>query len=264
MYKKWFLKHLKILSDLDVTGIRFDAMKHIAANELLQIFEKARSIIGTRKFFKFGYGEVCDANYSVLSPYNPVCNQSYFVILGSLYNCFAYGQSIKAMVAPKSIGNLSDLNFSVLHDHYPGISTTGIAPFYQDGNRNNPDNVLKSQLAISYLLAKRDGIPLIIRYEDEKDNISGIIARSIDFRSKMKIKDAPHEYIKALNDDVLLVARQFGFAVINKGNTDYKVPQSDIRSNPHLSFYIPNGTYKDKSGNSYNVPNLDLTVNGKN
>jgi hypothetical protein len=168
------------------------------------------------------------------------------------------------MVAPKSIGNLSDLNFSVLHDHYPGITTSGISPFYQDGNWNNHDNVLKSQLAISYLLAKRDGIPLIIRYEEEKDNISGIIARSIDFRSKMKIKDAPHEYIKALNDDVLLVARQFGFAVINKGNTDYKVPQSDIRSNPHLSFYIPNGTYKDKSGNSYNVPNLDLTVNGKN
>ncbi|WP_165380294.1 alpha-amylase family glycosyl hydrolase [Candidatus Finniella inopinata] len=269
--QKMIVGYLKLLHNLGITGFRFDAMRHIASDEFQTILKTLKTEI--KDFSMCGYGEVWDTNYSSLDPYLALAPLGDFVMMGTITDSFALGQSMKTLVIPNAMGNVPTVTFSVTHDTYPGVATGEISKFYpiddpKDADelhtsRQNPQNILNSQLAISYLLARRDGSPIILRFEDEKDT-SGLISRSLHFRARMDEKNAPHEYTKALSDDVLLIGRQYGFAVINKGTANYTVTPTDLRDNAHLPFYIPNGNYKDSSETPYIIPGLTLTVPARN
>ncbi|RZI46615.1 hypothetical protein [Candidatus Finniella inopinata] len=217
---------------------------------------------------------------------------------------------------PAALGNSqSAVPFSVVHDMYPNIANKRFT-FYEDSNhgstvadpsmqahfpnalnasncvicaaqRTSPAFVINSQLSIAYLLTKRDGSPLILRFEDENGYLSpdgtvatgdfaGIIQNALAFRTAMDAKNAPHEYILVLDTNTLLIARQYGFAVINMwtGSSSNTSPV-DASGNRTISLvdlqkvpstYIPDGTYKDEAGSSYtkSSSSFNATANSRN
>ncbi|WP_165380402.1 alpha-amylase family glycosyl hydrolase [Candidatus Finniella inopinata] len=252
------VNYFQLLSDIGITGIRLDGMKQLSPGNVQDIFQQAKTQIEKNggQFFTWGHGEVADPQYNVTSPYLPLSPIEDFISLGLLQNIFAgSNQPMGFLVTPWALGNAAATAFSILHDQYPGVSTGQVATYYSNGNHADPSNIVNSQLAIAYLMATKrcNGPLLVLRFEDEKDSIAQLIERGLDFRTQMEAKNAPHEYAKALNNDVLLIGRQYGFAVINKGWSSYTLSQNDLRSNAQLPFYIPDGTYKDKWGNTYTM-----------
>ncbi|RZI46421.1 carbohydrate-binding module family 20 domain-containing protein [Candidatus Finniella inopinata] len=279
--------YLQFLYDIGIAGIRIDYLSATSPGNWQIILQKAYNKGVT---FNLGYGEKFDSWLPSISPYAQIMPLEDFTLqqnsLGtSCINNLNNG-SISSLVMPNALGNTqSAVNFTVIHDMFPNIGGSrfwfygGFNQQGQDSNhsytsdknmihvpnptnvsscticaaqRTNPALIINSQLGNAYLLAKRDGSPLIIRFEDEAGNLSGtsatatgdfadIIKNALAFRTAMDAKNAPHEYMVALDRKTLLIARQFGFAVINVGLNNRTIALSDLQKVP--SAYIPDTSY---------------------
>ncbi|RZI45409.1 carbohydrate-binding module family 20 domain-containing protein [Candidatus Finniella inopinata] len=270
--QEMIVNYLKLLKDLSVAGLRVDGLKQIPISDWNAILSQARTAGVT---FNYGYGEAFNVTVPTLSPYVAIMPVLDFALQDVVGNVFANDASVSTLVAPASLGNTqSAVTLSAGHDFYPNISTGGFHKFYTTPksvhthtdtpanlpnacaactfNRNDLANMIDSQLAIAYMLSRRDGSPLIIRFDDDKDvydvsfNPKGknIIKNALAFRKAMDANMAPHEYMVALNSDVLLIARQFGFALINKGGRSRTIPLNDLSIPPPSSpAYVPNNLY---------------------
>lgn len=256
--------YLKLLSNLGIKGFRFDALKHIPPSDFQEILIRLKETIPHEFPFMCGYGEVLDGCHDVLNPYIPMCPLADFVLTTALKKCFVSGRSMQTLVMPKAMGNVQAVACVVTHDDYPGVppEEENVSIFYKHNGRDDPTNIIRSQLAISYLLAKSGNSPLILRFEDDRD-IADLIKRGLHFRTSMEKENAPHEYMIALTDDVLLIGRQYGFAIINKGSDPFQVTDN-IQIDPQLAVYTPNGQYKDIFGREYSIPGLNLIVHSRN
>ncbi|RZI45645.1 carbohydrate-binding module family 20 domain-containing protein [Candidatus Finniella inopinata] len=241
MVRQMVVNYMKLLSDIGISGVRFDYLYGLGAADTTAICTQANAaglFQSSTVPVSFGYGEN-DQSLTALASYGAVVPVEDHPLHYSLANCFVGGQSMSTLVMPTGIGNMTTATFSTNHDQYPFVAgEPGSGTFYSNSkNPNNPTDTILSQLAIAYICAKRDGNPMILRFEDERDT-AGIIQRGLAFRVLMEQKNAPHEYMVALTPDVLLIARQYGFAVINRGSNPYTITQGFISGVP--SAYIPN------------------------
>ncbi|WP_130153530.1 carbohydrate-binding module family 20 domain-containing protein [Candidatus Finniella inopinata] len=296
--------YLRILRDIGVAGIRIDNSKATSPSNWQSIFQKAKNKGIT---FDRGYGEAYDYSLSTVTPYAQVTPMEDFILQNSLAkSCIANSNngSIGKLIMPAALGNAqSGATFSVNHDMFPNIGGSRNG-FYNSGmhtydslgmvhnanggtdpkqtlpgnpsiciicaeERTNPAFIINSQLANAYLLAKRDGSPLIMRFEDEvgsqpvsavspytkqkiqvaTGDFADIIKNALAFRKAMDDKNAQYEYMVKLDDNTLLIARQFGFAVINVGPNNRSITSNDLKKDSNVN--IPNGVYKDEAGASY-------------
>ncbi|RZI46733.1 carbohydrate-binding module family 20 domain-containing protein [Candidatus Finniella inopinata] len=259
--------YMQLLYDVGVVGIRIDDVGDTITNNgnitnLKNIFAaKPQNAAATSKppfsLFQMGYAEYWNPQTSALIPYEGVTPFEDFPLWQQLYQCFAYNNPLSNLIMPNAIGNAPSGKFSVNHDRYPLVS--GTEGFYGNKNPNDVFQTTQSQLAISYLCSARDGSPLIIRFEDERDGTATLnktlIQRALAFRTLMEQFRAPHEYMAAMpsnNNNVLLIARQYGFVIINNGGNPYTAAQVDFNrlasNGVPLSYYIPAGTYQEVSG----------------
>jgi|GEM_PF-5182163 len=240
--------YMQLLSDIGICGIRFDLLYGLGPIATKKVLEQANAT-GMFQDAPFGYGEN-DQSFQDLESYGAIVPVQDHPLHYSLANCLVVGLPVSTLVAPKALGNITTATFSVNHDQYPGVSTgTGsLTGFYSKSQ--SPEDVIDrttSQLAIAYLCAKRDGNPHILRFEDERDSKT-LIQRSLAFRVLMEQQNAPHEYIAALpyTHDVLLIARQYGFVIINRNPTyDYKITKDVIKNSGIPSAYLPDGEYNE-------------------
>ncbi|RZI45644.1 carbohydrate-binding module family 20 domain-containing protein [Candidatus Finniella inopinata] len=276
--QKMMVGYLRLLSDIGVAGVRFDLLYGVGAQATTSILAGTFNGVKTSSLFQstfplsFGYGEN-DQSLSAIATYGATVPVEDHPLHYSLTSCLTYhpdtigGGSapyqptlppISNLIMPTALGNITASTFSTNHDQYIGVSTNqNEAGFYYiDSGITSPPiraaqlvtNTVTSQLAIAYICSKRDGNPLVLRFEDEQDTLATIVQRALAFRVLMGQQNAPHEYIVDLTKDVLLIVRQFGFVILNRAITTYTTATADILnkfSTSDAQLYIPAGTYAE-------------------
>ncbi|RZI46189.1 alpha-amylase family glycosyl hydrolase [Candidatus Finniella inopinata] len=254
--QKMIVGYMQLLSDVGLCGMRFDLLYGLGPDATRSIMTKAKAAGMFPPPYSFGYAEL-DQPLEDLARYGALMPAHDHPLHFSLTKCLTlkpdgWGEldqtelpSVSTLIAPKGLGNFTSATFSVNHDQYPQVSTgtANLRGFYSESK--DPENVadtILSQLSMVYLCAKRDGNPHILRFEDERDH-KKLIQRSLAFRVLMERQTAPHEYIVDLGHDVLLIARQYGFVLINRGKQAHNVTgdnlQSLVKANNNFAAYLP-------------------------
>ncbi|RZI47084.1 hypothetical protein [Candidatus Finniella inopinata] len=253
--------YLQLLKDMGVAGIRIYGLSSSLDN-MSSVLQSIGQGSSQTPSFPLGFGE--DSNKTnrddpsgdavILAPTLPLEDFALQKQLATSFTKTAGGMSFgfsnpsmrlmgpgssnpPNMAMPKAlVGNTPAITFSVNQDMYPGVGTlSGTGVFYKNSSATsiNSDDTAQSQLATAYLCSIRNGSPMVLRYEDERDS-NTLIEQALSFRTRMEQYNAPHEYVSTLSNtvgspsNVLLIARQHGFVIINNGGDPYTTTLNDI------------------------------------
>jgi len=201
-------EHINILFDAGVSGLRFDAVKHMHP-WALDIFARHAQWKNTHSW---NYGEVLSTRKSMHQPYQEIMPSTDFLLTEALVKAFSLGGDLRSLTVAPSIGK-KDITFARNHDtiHNSGFETLKF--------KNHKD----ISLAWAFVLARKDGIPLIY----PQDTQFSIVKAGLKFRKHMEEKKAP-EYIlgkvcqNCNNPNTLIMERgEEGFMVINKSGSPF-------------------------------------------
>ena len=216
-------QHLKLLLEAGVDGFRFDAAKHIDP----QVLHSLIAFINTNSRNQaWNYLEVIDDNDTHAYEYTPTAAVTDFVLCESLQQAFRFGGSLSSLRIPKAIDDLRSVTFGVNHDSDPTINPS----FTKCRHAERGDAVL----AAAYVLARQSGTPLILA----KDNQTvAYLPAGARFRRLMIERGQQGRNVQ---ETVLAVAHPTTMLVMERGSE---------------GLFVVN-----KSGSSFDVPVLDLTL----
>jgi len=211
------LNFLQKLLDLGVEGFRFDAAKHIPPSHFQKLLSKLK-FKGNRDDFIM-YGEVLDSSIDMCYEYvNVGLKVVDYPLVFTLVDAFSFGKDIQTALRSTITYNHS-ICITDCHDSILGKSYK-----FSDG--------VNSVLAICYILARGEGIPLVYHSLSTDKHINA----GTCFYQMMA---GTSWHTSNCTENRLIVHRaDLGFAVINKsGNWD-----------THKDIYLPgvrNGRWKE-------------------
>jgi alpha-amylase len=221
LVKEVQIRFLRTLLELGIDGFRFDAVAHIA----LETVESYLKVIGKSHW---SYGEVVNFDTATTSKYGRVFSITDYIFTNELIQSFSYDGSLSRLKIPNSNGFSDSVTFAVTHDTWAAAHTGGKSgvnitfPDEQDGD-----------LAALYVLARHNGVPLILAKDAEKPSVRA----AVRFRNEMVARHAPMEVImdsadlcsNCSNQTLILMARgEVGFAILNKSIKDVTVQELDF------------------------------------
>lgn len=248
-----FLRYLSNLHPDSFGGFRVDAIGHIDATFHDIVLTQYRdNMIGSNLIC---YGELTGAYVPQHQKYNSLgFLTTDFGLLFKLRNAFSYEQDLNELIETENKNHLSRNLFTNAitcvrtHDHYVN-KADGRGGIPHDKALHDDGDIM---LANCFLLARTQGIPLILKQDIHKDNFP-LIKRLTSFRRITYQNDGENDTQEFIhnthNKNLLLMQRgNVGFIAINK--SDKRTPIT-IRLQNADGSYIHNKTMLVYCGDAY-------------
>ncbi len=215
--------HLKKLLDLGVDGFRFDAAKHMPPDV---VKEYIGYIDDQSKGKAWNYLEVIEDHDTKAEDYNWIAAVEDFVLYNSMKGAFSFGGNLEGLPA-SSVNDPRSVTFGANHDTIRIVSGT------RNDNALNPyDDITDSYLATGYVLARKDGTPLIFNEHNLNSPYInfGVKFRQILIQREKSGKNVNENILRVIdNPTVLMMERGAeGFFVENKGTSKLDLPTLDL------------------------------------
>ena len=225
------INYLKLLRSLGVDGFRFDAIKTIDKQSLRDYV----SAVGD----KWLYGEYvsCDAHQN--HEFTPIMPITDFVLLNHFTKVFSLWGTLRDLRVPETNWDPRSVIFAVNHDTWAAknswFGNVGINMVFSDDK--------DAELATLFILARHDGVPLILKSDTDKASIQA----GVKFRREMHNRNAPMEsfndwvpiYEGCNLDNFLLMQRgSEGIFILNKGGDDIQAANGNVSA-----YSFPPGHY---------------------
>jgi alpha-amylase len=212
--------HLKKLLSLGINGFRFDAAKHMPPEVVKEYIDYINQESQGKTW---NYLEVIEDQDTKAEDYNWIAAVEDFLLYNSMKNAFTFGGDLRRSLPPTTVNDPRSVTFGRNHDNIRELSKSAINPY---------DDITDSYLATAYVLARKDGTPLIFN----EDNLnSPYINYGVKFRQTMiqREKEGKNVWENILrvidNPTVLLMERGGeGFFVENKGKDKFDIPTLDL------------------------------------
>ncbi len=219
--------YLKKLFDIGFDGLRFDAAKHIPLEDM----QKILAVIPKDKFY---YGEVIGQSYDESMSYIPVFPKlTDFQLVNTLKEAFSIGGDLRSLINPsdtqRALPGKDAVIFARNHD------TWAVGQFdnwkFDDGDL---------PLATAYVLAIKEGTPLILNFDAFNDTVvvasqfhKKMLGQSQYFRNGDEIAQG------ANSPNLLFIERgDKGIAMINKSGGIFDVKAAKMPA-------LENGCYNE-------------------
>jgi alpha-amylase len=215
--------HLKKLLTLGIDGFRFDAAKHMPQKLVQEYIDYVNQ---ESKGKAWNYLEVISDSDTTAENYNSIAAVTDFVLYNSMRSAFSFGGDLRSLPA-QAVNDPRSVTFGVNHDTIRVIggkvNTSAI---------NAYDDITDSYLATAYVLARKDGTPLIFN----EDNLNApYIPFGVKFRQTMvqrerEGKNVSENILKVFNSPTVLLMERGaeGFFVENKGAGKFDIPTLDL------------------------------------
>ncbi len=212
--------HLKKLLNLGVDGFRFDAAKHMPK----QVVQEYINYINHESQGKtWNYLEVIADADTQAEDYNGIAAVEDFTLYASLKNAFSFGGDLRAL-PPGAVNDSRSVTFGRNHDTIRDLNPQYAINPYAD--------ITDSFLATAYVLARKDGTPLIFNEDNLK---SPYINYGVKFRQIMRQRekagiDITENILRMIDQPTLLLMERGGegFFVENKGAEKFDIPSLDL------------------------------------
>jgi alpha-amylase len=211
--------HLKKLLNLGINGFRFDAAKHMPKEVVKEYIDYINQESQGKTW---NYLEVIEDNDTKAEDYNWIAAVEDFILYNSMKNAFTFGGDLRSL--PSSVVNDSrSVTFGRNHDTIRELNKFAINPY---------DNIVDSYLATAYVLARKDGSPLIFNEDNLK---SSFISYEVKFRQIMiqrekEGKNVREHILRVVNNPTILQMERGteGFFVENKATDKFDIPALDL------------------------------------
>ena len=211
--------HLKKLLSLGIDGFRFDAAKHLPK----MIIKEYIDYIDLESQGKaWNYLEVIEDNDTKAEDYNQIAAVEDFILYNALKNAFTFNGDLRSLPS-SAVNDSRSVTFGRNHDTIRELNSEAINPY---------DDITDSYLATAYVLARKDGTPLIFN----QDNFNspyikfGVKFRQIMIEREKDGKNVAENILKVINSpNILLMERgSEGFFIENKGLDKLDTPILDL------------------------------------
>jgi alpha-amylase len=217
--KKLQKAHLKKLLTLGIDGFRFDAAKHMPQNVVQEYIDYINQ---ESKGKAWNYLEVISDGDTKAEDYNGIAAVEDFVLYNSMKGVFGFGGDMRSLPA-QAVNDPRSVTFGTNHDTIRSLNSQAINPY---------DDITDSYLATAYVLARKDGTPLIFN----EDNLNApYIPFGVKFRQTMiqrekEGKNVSENILKVFNSSTVLLMERGaeGFFVENKGAGKFDIPTLDL------------------------------------
>jgi alpha-amylase len=211
--------HLQKLIDLGIDGFRFDAAKHMPNNV---VREYIKYIDDKSNGKTWNYLEVIEDSDTKAEDYNQIAAVEDFVLYQSMKEAFTFGGDLRSLPA-KGVNDSRSVTFGRNHDTIREFNDQAINPY---------DDITDSYLATAYVLAKKDGTPLIFGEDNLKSPYikTGVKFHQIMAQREKSGKNVKENILRVINEPtVLLIERGAeGFFIENKGTGKFDTPTLDL------------------------------------
>ncbi|MGR9000420.1 MAG: alpha-amylase family glycosyl hydrolase [Gammaproteobacteria bacterium] len=211
--------HLKKLLNLGINGFRFDAAKHMP-NEVVK--EYIDYINQESQGNTWNYLEVIEDNDTKAEDYNRIAAVEDFLLYSSMKNAFTFGGDLRSLPS-SSVNDPRTVTFGRNHDTILALNKFAMNPY---------NDITDSYLASAYVLARKDGTPLIFN----EDNLNspyinyGVKFRQIMIQREKEGKNVKENILRVINNPTVLLMERGGegFFVENKGTDKFDIPALDL------------------------------------
>jgi alpha-amylase len=217
--KKLQKAHLKKLLTLGIDGFRFDAAKHMPQNVMQEYIDYVNQ---ESKGKAWNYLEVISDGDTKAEDYNGIAAVTDFVLYNSMKGVFGFGGDMRSLPA-QAVNDPRSVTFGTNHDTIRKLNSQAINPY---------DDITDSYLATAYVLARKDGTPLIFN----EDNLNapyinfGVKFRQILTQREKEGKNVNENILKVFNSSTVMLMERGaeGFFVENKGAGKFDIPTLDL------------------------------------
>jgi alpha-amylase len=217
--KKLQKAHLKKLLALGIDGFRFDAAKHMPQNVVQEYIDYINQ---ESKGKAWNYLEVISDGDTKAEDYNGIAAVEDFVLYNSMKGIFGFGGDMRSLPA-QSVSDPRSVTFGTNHDTIRSLNSQAINPY---------DDITDSYLATAYVLARKDGTPLIFNEDNLKAPYInfGVKFRQIITQREKTGKNVNENILKVLNSSTVMLMERGaeGFFVENKGADTFDIPALDV------------------------------------
>jgi alpha-amylase len=211
--------HLKKLLNLGVNGFRFDAVKHMPKDVVKEYIDY---IDRESQGKTWNYLEVIEDQDTKAEDYNWIAAVEDFLLYNSLKNAFTFGGDLRRLPA-SAVNDPRTVTFGRNHDTIRELNEFAINPY---------GDITDSYLATAYVLARKDGTPLIFNQDNDKSPYinHGVKFRQLMIQREKEGKNVKENILRVVdNPTVLLMERGAeGFFVENKGTGKFDIPVLDL------------------------------------
>lgn len=211
--------HLKKLLNLGIDGFRFDAAKHMPPDVVKEYIDYIdRESLGKT----WNYLEVIKDSDTKAEDYNWIAAVEDFLLYDSLKNAFTFGGDLRSLPAT-AVNDPRSVTFGRNHDTIRELNDEAINPY---------DDITDSYLATAYVLARKNGTPLIFNEDNLKSPYinTGVKFRKIMIQREQAGKNANENILRVTNSPTVLVMERGaeGFFIENKGTDKFDAPAIDL------------------------------------
>jgi alpha-amylase len=211
--------HLKKLLALGIDGFRFDAAKHMPQNVMQEYIDYVNQ---ESKGKAWNYLEVISDGDTKAEDYNGIAAVTDFVLYNSMKAMFSFGGDLRSMPA-QAVNDPRSVTFGTNHDTIRSLNSQAINPY---------DDITDSYLATAYVLARKDGTPLVFNEDNLKAPYIpfGVKFRQILTQREKEGKNVNENILKVFNSPTVLLMERGaeGFFVENKGAGKFDIPSLDL------------------------------------
>ena len=218
--RKVQLAHLKKLLNIGIDGFRFDAAKHLPE---WVVKEYVAYIDRESNGNAWNYLEVISDGDTRPTDYNWIAPVEDFILYRSARKAFTYGGDLRSLRTPETAGAPRSVTFGRNHDNIRQINRDAIEPY---------DDWTDSYLATAYVLAREDGVPLVLNWDNAD---APYIRTGVQFRKIMRNGAVEGANVRETvcteidSQTVLMMARGTeGFFIVNKGTDRFDIPVLDL------------------------------------
>jgi alpha-amylase len=211
--------HLKKLLNLGINGFRFDAAKHMPKEVVKDYIDYINQ---ESKGKTWNYLEVIADNDTKAEDYNWIAAAEDFILYHSMKNAFTFGGDLRSLPSG-AVSDARSVTFGRNHDTISELSDHAINPY---------DDITDSYLATAYVLARKDGTPLIFNEDNLKSPYInyGVKFRQIMIQREKEGKNVKENILRVLNNPTVLLMERGaeGFFVENKATAKIDIPTLDL------------------------------------
>lgn len=195
------IEFLQTLMKMGVIGCRFDALRHFPYDCAKLYYEKIKMLVPE----VIAYGECVwfdpfaaepNAKANYLAEYRKIVEATRmrtmdFILATHLRGAFCMDGNLRDLVALKTNGNPNSITFAQNHDTIEkengGSDARGMLLCADEYWRNHPQNNEDRLLANAFLIARSEGLPLILRDDvwTKDGNVNHLLAIAFTFRNAM-------------------------------------------------------------------------------
>lgn len=212
--------HLKKLLNIGIDGFRFDAAKHMPPRIVQSYIDYINHESGGKTW---NYLEVIEDGDTKAEDYNNIAAVTDFLLYGSMKAAFSYGGDLRQLRVPNAVKDFRSVTFGRNHDTIRELNQAAINPY---------DDRSDSYLATSYVLAREDGTPLILNWDnmDSPQIRYGVKFRQIMVQRRAAGGNIKENVLAAVDSPTVLMMERGneGFFVVNKGADKFDIPVLDL------------------------------------